>query len=138
MWFDKLKQMKENSGFTTREIALRSKIPEPTLEKLFSGSTKDPRLATIQQLVHFLGYTLDDLDDSPLADKRAARLESFPISDKEIAYIKKYRSLDHYGKDAVSALLDCEYRRCKDQPEANMDVIPFRRSVQPASAGTGM
>lgn len=63
LWLKKLKAMKEHSGLTTREIALHSKIPEPTLEKLFAGHTKDPKLNTISQLVHFLGYTLDDLVD---------------------------------------------------------------------------
>lgn len=63
MWLDKLKEMKARSGLTTREIAEKSTLPEPTLEKIFSGATKDPKLTTIRQLVHFFGYTLDDLDD---------------------------------------------------------------------------
>ncbi len=71
MWLDNLKSMKEKSGMTTREISAKSGIPEPTLEKLFAGATKDPKLTTMQQLVHFLGYTLDDLDDSPRCEKKA-------------------------------------------------------------------
>lgn len=73
MWLDKLKEMKSKSGLTTREIASMSGIPEPTLEKIFSGATKDPKLTTIQQLVRFFGHTLDDLDNNkkapPTADK---------------------------------------------------------------------
>lgn len=61
MWLDALKQMKSQSGLTTSEIAKGSGIPEPTLEKLFAGVTKDPKLPTMQKLVHFLGFTLDDL-----------------------------------------------------------------------------
>lgn len=61
MWRESLKKMKANSGLTTAEIAKQADIPEPTLEKLFSGATKDPKLPTMQKLVHFLGYTLDDL-----------------------------------------------------------------------------
>lgn len=60
-WLIRLKEMKRKSGLTTKQIAEGSKIPEPTLEKLFSGATKEPKLPTMQQLVHFLGYTLDDL-----------------------------------------------------------------------------
>ena len=60
-WLVKLKEMKQSSGLTTKEISDGSGIPEPTLEKLFSGATKDPKLNTVMQLVHFLGYTLDDL-----------------------------------------------------------------------------
>ena len=61
MWRASLKKMKAESGLTTSEIAAKSGIPEPTLEKLFAGVTKDPKLPTMQKLVHFYGYTLDDL-----------------------------------------------------------------------------
>lgn len=61
MWREPLKKMKAESGLTTSEIAAKSGIPEPTLEKLFAGVTKDPKLPTMQKLVHFFGYTLDDL-----------------------------------------------------------------------------
>lgn len=71
MWLDNLKSMKEQSGMTTKEIATKSGIPEPTLEKLFAGATKDPKLATMQQLVHFFGHTLDDLDGSSVGTKKS-------------------------------------------------------------------
>lgn len=61
MWQNALKKMKAASGKTTAEIAKGSGIPEPTLEKLFSGATKDPKLPTMQKLVYYLGYTLEDL-----------------------------------------------------------------------------
>ena len=61
MWRASLKKMKSESGLTTSEIAEKSGIPEPTLEKLFAGVTKDPKPPTMQKLVHFFGYTLDDL-----------------------------------------------------------------------------
>jgi len=60
-WQENLKLMKEQSGLKTAEIAEQSGIPEPTLEKLFAGTTKEPKLPTIHKLVHFLGYTIDDL-----------------------------------------------------------------------------
>lgn len=71
MWLDNLRAMKEQSGMTTKEISAKSGIPEPTLEKLFAGATKDPKLTTMQQLVHFFGHTLDDLDDPPVSAKKS-------------------------------------------------------------------
>lgn len=65
MWLDRLRAMKSESGLTTKEIASQSGIPEPTLEKLFAGATKEPKLGTITELVHFFGHTLDDLTDAP-------------------------------------------------------------------------
>lgn len=148
MWLDKLKEMKAESGFTTKEIADKSGIPEPTLEKLFAGATKDPKLATMQQLVHFLGFTLDDLSEMPKTGEYLSKLEK--------DHIKKYRLLDPYGKEAVDSVLDVESRRCEaaraaalqkvhgemgaaqDMPEK---IIQLRFKVPgysiPMSAGTG-
>lgn len=140
MWLDKLKEMKAESGFTTKEIADKSGIPEPTLEKLFAGATKDPKLATMQQLVHFLGFSLDDLSDEP-------KVESvFSKAEKE--HIKKYRTLDGHGRKMVDFVLDEEAERVADdrrqasqgegeELEGSVVHIPFRCSTQSASAGTG-
>lgn len=61
MWLNNLRNMKEKSGMTTKEIAQQSGLPEPTLEKIFAGKTKDPKISTLNQLVQFFGFTLDDL-----------------------------------------------------------------------------
>ena len=61
MWQENLKKMKAASGKTTAEIAKGSGIPEPTLEKLFAGATKVPKLPTMQKLFYYLAYTLEDL-----------------------------------------------------------------------------
>ena len=60
-WLQNLRKMKEVSGFTTKEIATKSGLPEPTLEKLFAGKTKDPKLTTLLLLCEFFGCTLDYL-----------------------------------------------------------------------------
>ncbi len=74
-WLTRLKEMKQTSGLTTKQIAEGSGIPEPTLEKLFAGATKEPKLPTMQQLVHFLGYTLDDLASTGQIKKSPAPAE---------------------------------------------------------------
>ena len=77
MWLDAIRNMKSKSGLTTAEIAMQSGIPEPTLEKLFAGKVKDPKLPTLQKLVRFFGYTLDDLDDpAPETKKPPAPAEA--------------------------------------------------------------
>lgn len=121
MWLDNLKIMKDQSGMTTKEISRKSGIPEPTLEKLFAGVTKDPKLATMQQLVHFFGYTLDDLDDKPNETPKNLKneIDLMELSEKVKNQIKKYRSLDDYGQEAVDSVLDVEYRRCEKKREAD-------------------
>lgn len=61
MWLDCLAQMKKSSGLTLEQISQKSGIPKGTLNKLFSGQTKDPQLSTVAAVVHCMGHTLDDL-----------------------------------------------------------------------------
>ena len=82
MWLESLRKMKLKSGLTTDEISKGSGIPVPTLEKLFAGATKEPKLPTIQKLVYFLGYTLEDLfiDDRIHLKERKTELTKQELS----------------------------------------------------------
>lgn len=81
MWYDALKEMKRQSGKTTAQIAKESGIPEPTLEKLFAGATKDPKFPTLQKLVHYFGKTLNDLERDCEEGKKN---EPTTLSDSEL------------------------------------------------------
>ena len=61
MWTDILMRMKKSSGKTTEIIAAESGVPLGTLNKIFAGQTKDPKIETIKAVVYCLGYKLDDL-----------------------------------------------------------------------------
>ena len=52
------------------------------------------------------------------------------------AHIKKYRSLDHYGRKAVDSLIDIELERCSVVVELPR-LITLPMADLPASAGTG-
>lgn len=65
MWLDTLIALKKSSKKTLRQISDESGVPIGTLNKLFAGQTKDPKLDTIRSVVHALGYTLDDLEEKP-------------------------------------------------------------------------
>lgn len=62
MWIDTLISLKKKSGKTLKQISDESEVPLGTLNKLFAGQTKDPKLETIRSVVYALGFTLDDLD----------------------------------------------------------------------------
>lgn len=62
-----------------------------------------------------------------------AKTNYFTINEKQ--HIKKYRTLDKYGKKAVDNLLDTEYERC--QNENKIRVLQLPMSELKASAGTG-
>lgn len=85
-WLDELRKMKAKSGMTTKEIAAGSQIPEPTLEKLFAGKTKDPKLNTVIQLVHFLGHTLDELTPQNAIIKEPVGADASELSENQTIF----------------------------------------------------
>ena len=95
-WLNKLKEMKKLSGKTSKEIAEATGIPKSTIDKLFSGQTKEPYLSSVRAIVHYLGYTLDDLEDPPIKKP--------DISDHEKKLISAYRKKKSM-QQAVDTLL---------------------------------
>lgn len=128
MFRENLKQMKKKSGLTTREIAIQSRVPEPTLEKLFSGTTQDPKLMTVWNVVHSLGYTLNDLDDD-CTDKKAAP----PISSEALQIAEDYDGLDDHGQRMVRMVTDEEKARIDAaRPAAKKPPLTVAPSAEPA------
>lgn len=138
MWLDGLKKMKAASGLTTKEIAAGAGVPEPTLEKIFAGVTKDIRLETARRLVHFFGFTLDDLEGG---GSKVLQLRPDMLRHDELEHMQKYRALDDYGKEAVSVVLSVEYRRVQEAEtpkEIDSPPVPILEFLLPVSAGYGI
>ena len=98
-WFDRLKALKTLSGLTTKEIAEKSGVPEPTLEKIFAGVTKNPSVSAIQKVVHALGYSLDDLDT------RINKNSAPAYSTEALDIINQYEAASPEIRAAVRAVL---------------------------------
>ena len=146
-WLERLREIKGQTDLSTREIAEKSGLPEPTLEKLFSGQTKNPGINSVQQLVHALGYTLDDIDD------KSAKKSPADLSEESRKIARSYDKMPPHGKGAVRAILNYEekelshYTQQKEQtgkvitlPKAqkNRDgFIEINVYDEPAAAGLG-
>lgn len=129
---------RKQSGMTIDELAARSGVPKGTLNKIIGGVTKAPTLDTMKSIARALGKTLADFDDDSM--------QKTCLTSPEQTIIKKYRALDSYGKDTVSAVLDCEHKRCTEQDKAisaaefekaTEKVIHLPIPLQSASAGFG-
>lgn len=119
-WLERLREIKGQSSLSTREIAEKSGLPEPTLEKLFSGQTKNPGINSVQQLVHALGYTLDDIDD------KSTKKAPSELSEEARQIAKDYDKLTSYGKGAVRAILAYTVEADTQKPE-----VPTQKATQP-------
>ena len=66
-----LKRMKKEAGLTNADIAGLSGIPVSTVNKIFSGATKNPRYATLLAIEQVLAtkekipFTYDSLKEEP-------------------------------------------------------------------------
>lgn len=115
MWLENLNRLKKSSSMTIEQIALASGVPKGTLNKLFSGQTKDPQLSTVSSVVHCMGYTLDDLSDDTFSGKtnltprQSALLSSFDQLNEEgqqkaVDYVDDLVLTGRYKKCAASGL----------------------------------
>ena len=93
MWIDNLKELKKRSGKTSAQIAEETKIPESTIKRIFGGSTDDPRISTIRQIVICLGGSLDQ----GLADTNAV------LATESLAEVKETARVVEAESDMIAA-----------------------------------
>lgn len=130
-WYEELKRLKSASQLSAKEISRRSGLPEPTLEKIFSGQTKNPGVVTIQRLVRCLGGSLGDLDPVPGAKKAS------PLSEEARKAAEDYARLDSPGRYTVRAVLDAELKRLGEAagPRQPAQPVFIRHYFTAAAAG---
>ena len=61
MWLDNLKELKKNTNLSSKQIAEKTKLPERTVNRIFSGDTDNPYVDTLHRIVTVLGGSLDDI-----------------------------------------------------------------------------
>ncbi len=59
MWLDNLKELKKETGMSSKQIAEMTNLPERTVIRIFSGDTDNPYMDTIHRIVTALGGSLD-------------------------------------------------------------------------------
>lgn len=92
MGLDIILELKKEKKLTTEELSTLSGVPIGTLNKILSGTTKDPKLETLKALARVLGCTLDDFDDSSKTEVStiAAHFSGDEYTEDEIDEIKKF------------------------------------------------
>ena len=59
----------EQRNITPNKLCTKSGVIQSTVNSIFSGRSKNPKLATLQYLCEGLGITLKEFFDSPLFDQ---------------------------------------------------------------------
>ena len=122
MGLEKINEYKKSKNLTNKDISEITGISISSLDKITSGNNTNPKLETVKMICGALGCKLSDLLDDDVQDSE------FTL--KEIDAINKYRSLDHYGKEAIISLLEIEYARCveAEKPAPTITVRSAARS----------
>lgn len=61
MWLDNLKELKKKTGMSVKQIADKTKLPERTVNRIFSGETAHPYADTIDLIAKAFGCELGDI-----------------------------------------------------------------------------
>ena len=126
---NRLKQARENKGYNQKQFAERLGVT-PTRLNYWEKDKREPDVAIIKQIAQSLDVSSDWLIGNNIISSE------IELTAAEKQHIKKYRTLDEYGKKAVDDLLENEYARCTeviDEPK----VITLPMAELKASAGTG-
>lgn len=93
MWLDNLKELKKAKGMSVKQIAEQTKLPERTINRIFSGDTDNPYVDTLHRIVAVLGGSLDDI----LADTKVV------VATESLVEVKENAGVVEAERDLVLA-----------------------------------
>lgn len=117
MWLENLNAIKKASGKTLKQISHESGVPLGTLNKLFAGQTKDPKLDTVCAVVHSLGYTLNDIDPGAKKPPNVTDKNDITLAQDERQLIKDYRALNDQGQEYIRQTMYMATQTYKKMPD---------------------
>ncbi len=129
MGFGKLldEKMKEK-GIRQAELAAAVGLPKTTLCSMI---LRDNSKIGLEKFLEICDYLDCDPEEFYAPYRRTTGVRMPP------QFVRKYDSLDKFGKDMVDTVLEKEYIRCSSVRENRTATIRIRHSVYKVSAGTG-
>ena len=132
----RLKEKRESLGITQPQLAKLLNVSKGAIGN-WETDVNSPRATLLCDLFDILHCDANYLFQDETKD--LYKDEAIPEEFEKI--IKKYRTLDTYGKDAVDSVLDIEYTRCqvKEEPSSYIpdNIRPIDYYMKNASAGSG-
>lgn len=123
-FIDRLKEARVKNGLTQEKLAKEIGVAKSTYTGYEKGNS-EPNMLVLSKIMDVLGVDANYL----YQDEVRMRYETRATPQEMETLVKKYRTLDPYGKEAVDGVLDVEYRRCR-QNQTGRDAALFRNSRQ--------
>lgn len=76
---EKLNKLAKNRDLTPSEIARRTNVPQPTVHRILSGQSEDPKITIIRKIAECLGTTLAEIEGAEERKQSYLIKESSPI-----------------------------------------------------------
>lgn len=94
-----IKQAKKNKKMTLQEIADLSGVPKRTVDDIFSGHTKNPRIDTVQAIERVLGLV-------PTEQTTRQAIRPITLTDREVAWLDVLNCADRkFGEGYADGLM---------------------------------
>ena len=128
----RIKERREEINITQEELARLLGVSKGAIGNYESGFSY-PKIENMTKLFEVLKTDANYLFQDSIND-----MEEEKLTFNERQYIKKYRTLDEYGKEAVDNVLDVEHRRCLNDAknDSDIDVQGKTRLVYKAARST--
>lgn len=128
----RIKQRREELGLTQPQLAELVGVTKGSIGNYESN------VSAPNEKILFKLFTVLQCDANFLYQDNITELsEKTYISIKDKENIKKYRTLDEYGKRMVDLVLNEEYARCAAEVEEEQSTIKIQHSTYKVSAGRG-
>lgn len=159
MFESRIQELRIERGINMKQAAQALHIPYTTYVGYEKGE-REPDSTMLIRLADFYNSSIDYLlmrsdmrIDEEVLDKvneidsellqQTGNIHEALLAEKKEELIKKYHTLDEYGKKAVDSILDIEYSRCisatSEQEEEQVEpTIEIRHSFYKVSAGRGV
>lgn len=149
-FLEKLDYLMSRYSLNKSTLSQNSDIPYTTIDGWYKKGYEGLKLTTLRKLAEYFNTTLDYWVVDEITDPNYGKTSGFKLEYDEMGIIKKYRTLDEYGKETVDSVLDIETRRCEeilarrqaeeeaaDAESVAESVIEIRFYPQRVSAGYG-
>lgn len=125
-----LKQLILDKFRSVKNFSEKANIPYTTVDSILKRGVSKANVINIIKMCQALNIDTDALSEGKI-QPRTEKIQS-TISKSENGIIKKYRTLDEYGKKVVDNILNLEYERCssaENKPDKTVRVFKVARSI---------
>lgn len=117
---------------TEYALGKRSGIPQPTIHRILSGESRNPKVRTLDRLARTLGMSLDDLvREEPRRHGLPVREENPPYDPEDLRVARAIRHLPPKSRVALQTIFDSLVK------SAPWDEVTERRGGKEGKEGKG-